>query len=106
MKNRKGKKGGKGAKNATQPTPPTNSGQHYDQPLDNVPLPPDPQGEEYYDDEYDDGYDPADPVSSTDPRYAGGYEYAPPGDGGGTTPVEDNHADVGAAPANAPAGAA
>ncbi|KAK8207900.1 hypothetical protein M8818_004153 [Zalaria obscura] len=60
--------------------------------LDNMPLPHDPQGEEYYDDEYDDGYDPVDPPHDADPRYADGYGYPPPG---GTHPGGGTHADPG-----------
>lgn len=90
MKNRKGKKNGKGGKNAAQAPPASNN--HYDQNLDNMPLPHDPQGEEYYDDEYDDGYDPVDPPHDADPRYADGYGYPPPG---GTHPGGGTHADPG-----------
>lgn len=56
MKGRKGKKGGKAAAknngNANQQTQNPPSNQKYDQPLDNGQL--DNQGEEYYDDEFDD----------------------------------------------------
>ncbi|GAM90976.1 hypothetical protein ANO11243_090230 [Dothideomycetidae sp. 11243] len=66
MKKNKGKNKGKGGKNAsTQPA--TNANQPYDQSLDNVNMPPDLQGDEYYDDEYDDGYNQVDP---NDPAYA------------------------------------
>lgn len=76
-KNRKGKKGGKGGKNAAAQGPPANPALPYDQPLDNMPLPPEGQADEYYDDEYDDGYDPASPSDAADPRYAAPYGYAP-----------------------------
>ena len=78
MKNRKGKKGGKGNKNAAAQQPPAqNSGLPYDPPLDSMPLPPDSQGDEYYDEDYDDGYDPANPHDPHDPRYATNADYGP-----------------------------
>ena len=101
MKKNKGKNKGKGSKNANT-QPPANPGQPYDQGLDNVNMPPDVQGDEYYDDEYDDGYDAVDP---NDPAYAQGYHYplhpGDPGPPGGAGHVTQAHAQ---AQAPAPAG--
>ncbi|PNS19110.1 hypothetical protein CAC42_1846 [Sphaceloma murrayae] len=69
MKGKKGKNKGKGGKNNSNP-PPANAEPGYDQGLDNVNMPP--EGEDYYEDEYDDGYDPVDP---NDPAYAEDYQY-------------------------------
>ncbi|KAF4550411.1 Hypothetical protein D9617_17g046790 [Elsinoe fawcettii] len=78
MKGKKGRNKGKGGKNNNNPPPP-NAEHGYDQGLDNVNMPPDIQGDEYYEDEYDDGYDPVDP---NDPAYHQHYQY-------------DDHLDVG-----------
>ncbi|PSK58689.1 Cell wall transcription factor ACE2 [Elsinoe australis] len=71
MKGKKGKNKGKGGKNASNP-PPANTEPGYEQGMDNVHMPPDIQGDEYYDDDYDDGYDPVDP---NDPAYGHDYQY-------------------------------
>jgi len=78
MKKGRGKKG-KGNKNAAQ-NPPRDNNQAYDPTLDNVPLPPDAdgQGEEYYDDDYDDGYDSVNGVDPGEPGVPDGFhDYGP-----------------------------
>ncbi|GAB7343581.1 hypothetical protein MBLNU457_1584t1 [Dothideomycetes sp. NU457] len=78
MKKGRGKKG-KGNKNAAQ-NPPRDNSQAYDPTLDNVPLPldADGQGEEYYDDDYDDGYDSVHGVDSGEPGVPDGFhDYGP-----------------------------
>ena len=55
MKGRKGKKNGKGSKGASNATAQGQNAQSYDQGADSIPLDPaDTQGDEYYDDEFDD----------------------------------------------------
>ncbi|KAG8625397.1 hypothetical protein KVT40_007148 [Elsinoe batatas] len=78
MKGKKGRNKGKGGKNNNNP-PPASTDPAYDQGLDRVNMPPDMQGDGYYEDEYDDGYDPVDP---NDPAYHQHYQY-------------DDHVDVG-----------
>ena len=65
MKGRKGKKSGKAAKNsAANQQAPANS-QRYEEPLDDIPLPESQQGEDYFDDEFDDEpLAPASPLHS------------------------------------------
>lgn len=85
MKKGKGKKGGKGAKNGAAQNPPPPNNQPYDQHLDNVPLPPDGQGDEYYDDEYDDDYDSVNAHDHPEHRVPGAYhDYGPDTYAGGT----------------------
>ncbi|KAI9657376.1 MAG: hypothetical protein M1821_003057 [Bathelium mastoideum] len=54
MKGRKGKKSGKNAKNAAANQQAQSNSQRYEEPLDDIPLPEGQQGEDYYDDEFDD----------------------------------------------------
>ncbi|KAK5004770.1 hypothetical protein LTR28_008490, partial [Elasticomyces elasticus] len=87
-KNRKGKKGGKNNKNAAAQPPPTPANARYDQTLDNMPPPPDVQGDDYLDDDYDDEIYEPEPTNSLDRpiRTKGARERnsLPAGVGGGT----------------------
>ena len=85
MKGRKGKKNGKNSKGTNNATAQGQNAQSYDQGADPLPLDPADvqQGDEYYDDEFDDF-----PVPTSTPQ-------PPAAIGTGTTTTNGNHLDAG-----------
>lgn len=77
MKNKKGKNKGKGGKNNNNHAS-NHAGQPYEPNVDNLHMPPDGHGDEYYDDGYDD--DEFGPVDPNEPAYYPPYPYPLPGE--------------------------